>query len=87
MLIFGLPQIASSISDLIRRIPTELTRLTEFLTQHLEHWTGSTEMSDLYFIEEFINNNLPHLFNTSTNILSDLVPAIYGFSKTLTSDF
>ncbi|NLP45599.1 MAG: AI-2E family transporter [Epulopiscium sp.] len=85
MLIFGLPQIASSISDLIRRIPTELTRLTEFLTQHLEHWTGSTEMSDLYFIEEFINNNLPHLFNTSTNILSDLVPAIYGFSKTLTS--
>jgi len=85
MILFGVPQITSSISDLIRRIPPELTKLTEYLTIQFENWTGSTEMTDFYFIEDFINKNLPHLFNTSTNILSNLVPAIYEFSRTLTS--
>ena len=85
LLLFGIPQVITSIYDLIRILPSELTKLTEVLTTQLEHWTGESLFFDVTIIEKYINDNLASLLNTSTSILSGLIPAIYEISRSLTS--
>lgn len=75
-IIFIVPQVFTSITELVNSLP-EIYRLTTNFFNNLQQHFPNTDMSE---IQKTVNAILPNLISTIRNFASDIVPAIYSAS-------
>ena len=78
-IIFIVPQIFTSISELVNSLP-KMYRLTTDFFNNLQQHFPNTDMSD---IQKTVNDMLPSLITTIRNFSTDIVPAIYSASVSI----
>ena len=78
-IIFIVPQVFSSISELVNSLP-KMYRLTTDFFNNLQQHFPNTDMSD---IQKTVNDMLPSLITTIRNFSTDIVPAIYSASVSI----
>lgn len=78
-IIFIVPQVFSSITELVNSLP-KIYRLTTDFFNNLQKHFPNTDMSD---IQKAVNDMLPNLISTIRNFASDIVPAIYNASVSI----
>ena len=78
-IIFIVPQVFSSITELVNSLP-KMYRLTTDFFNNLQQHFPNTDMSD---IQKAVNDALPNLISTIRNFASDIVPAIYTASVSI----
>ncbi|MDO4633932.1 MAG: AI-2E family transporter [Eubacteriales bacterium] len=79
--LFIVPQIISSITDLINNLPN-LTKMTYQFFQDLEKRFPNLDVST---VENAVNDFLPSAIRSLRSVASNFVPAIYTFSVSLVS--
>ena len=78
-IIFIVPQVFSSITELVNSLP-KIYRITTNFFNNLQQHFPNTDMSD---IQKTVNDILPNLISTIRNFASDIVPAIYSASVSI----
>ena len=78
-IIFIVPQIFTSISELVNSLPRMYRLTTDFFNNLQQHFPN-TDMSD---IQKTVNDMLPSLITTIRNFSTDIVPAIYSASVSI----
>lgn len=78
-IIFIVPQVFSSISELVNSLPRMYRLTTDFFNNLQQHFPN-TDMSD---IQKTVNDMLPSLITTIRNFSTDIVPAIYSASVSI----
>ena len=78
-IIFIVPQVFTSITELVNSLP-KMYRLTTNFFNNLQQHFPNTDMSE---IQKAVNDMLPNLISTIRKFASDIVPAIYSASVSI----
>lgn len=80
VMLFGIiPQIITSITDLVNYVPDAVKQITYFVDNLEQHFPGL----DMDVVRDAINNAIPDFINYAKDFATNIVPALYQVSRAI----